>query len=120
MGRPLYPLSGAPSEVQDSSLRNRRNRLQIKRIGGATNLHGAWDSGIMEANTLTIDNLIEAATVILERDGQTPLSVARYDEWATESFGIAKRLVYPQVADDREITEPESRVAAELIEQRIA
>jgi hypothetical protein len=96
------------------------NRVAVKRIGDATNLHAAWDSGIIESNGLTIDPLINAATVILDHDSERAVSVVRYDAWAIESFEIAKRVVYPQILDDGEITESESHAAARVIEDRIA
>src|SRR5262245_46915555 len=93
----------------------------MKKISRATNLHDAWDSGIIEAKDLTNPRLIGAAAVmIIDRDGEPAASRTRYDEWATESFNITKRIVYPRVEDDGEITESDSRDATGVIEEWIA
>jgi hypothetical protein len=96
------------------------NRVQIKEIGGTTNLHAAWDTGIITAAGAAVDDLVTAGNAILQREGNSAVATMPYVDWALESHDIAKRIVYPQVTNDGQITAAEARVAMEIIERRIA
>jgi len=67
-----------------------------------------------------VADLVRSADAILTKADEAFLANTRYVDWANESFIIAKRVTYPQVEGDAEITGPESNVAITIIEQRVA
>lgn len=95
------------------------NRRYLQEIGGATNLHAAWDSGIIRASGQTADDLVNNLNRATLGVDQSADAVGTYTEWAMASFTIAKTIVYPQVDGDDRITGAEREFAMSVIEDQI-
>jgi hypothetical protein len=92
----------------------------IEPIGDRDSLHSAWDSGIIRASRVSIDNLVARANAWLETQDEAAIADGLYRNWAMEGFAIARDVAYPQVENDNKITDSERRTALRLIEQRVA
>jgi hypothetical protein len=95
------------------------NSRVIARIGGAVDLHRAWDSGIIRASGGTVRSLVRAAAAWLRTQDQRRIAQGSYEDWAAEGVRIARDVAYAQAADDR-ISPAERRQALAIVEQRIA
>jgi hypothetical protein len=89
-------------------------------VGGAGNLHFAWDGGIMQDQNRSIAALVGAANRWLKTQTESSLAMGSPTDWANESFRIARDVVYPQVKGDNAIAGAERQDAIRIIEQRIA
>jgi hypothetical protein len=96
------------------------NLRMIVLIGGADNLHGAWDSGIIQAQGQNAKALASAANSWLQTQTESLLTSGSAVDWANESYTIARDVVYPQVKTDNAITAPERQEALRIIHKRIA
>ena len=95
------------------------NRRSLEEIGGATNLHAAWDTGIIRASGHTADDLVNNLNRATFGVDQSADAVGTYTAWAMASFTIAKTIVYPQVDGDDRITGAEREFAMSVIEDQI-
>jgi hypothetical protein len=96
------------------------NGRAITAIGGATNLHSAWDSGIIHAHHRSVLDLVTAGNRWLKGQNESALSGGRYVDWAMESLSIAKTVVYAQLQRGDTLDERGSTVALDLIEEQLA
>ncbi len=95
------------------------NRRSLEEIGGSTNLHAAWDSGIIRASGHTADDLVNNLNRATFGVDQSADAVGTYTGWAMASFTIAKTVVYRQVDGDDRITGAEREFAMSVIEDQI-
>jgi len=95
------------------------NRRPIEEIGGAMNLHAAWDNGIIRASGYTAEDLVNNVNRATFGVNQSADELGTYTEWAMASFTIAKTIVYRQVDGDDRITGAEREFAMSVIEDRI-
>ena len=96
------------------------NGRPVVEIGGATNLHSAWDSGIVLASGKTTATLIADANSALRGRDERSIAKGTYVDWAMEMFDVTRRIVYAQVEGDGRITEPERQAAMQIITEQIA
>jgi nuclease S1 len=98
-------------------------RREIAEIGQSSNLHSAWDSGIIGASGKDEDDLVAAANEWLNTLSPATLTQmrgGRYIDWANESHQLARTVAYPQVDGDNEIDDDERKTALRIIEKRVA
>ena len=95
------------------------NRRPIEAIGDATNLHAAWDSGIIRASGQTTDDLVNNLNRATFGVDQSADALGTYTEWAMASFTIARTTCYPQVDGDDRMTGAEREFAMSVIEDQI-
>jgi hypothetical protein len=91
----------------------------IAPIGGSTNLHFAWDGGIIRSQNANAASLTSAANAWLRTQTGAPVIGSAID-WANESHRIARDVVYSQVKADNAIAGSERFEALRVIERRIA
>jgi len=96
------------------------NRVVIAEIGNATNLHAAWDVGIIHASGKAAPDLAAGATRWLRNANDRQLALGSYADWAMEGFRIAKTVVYPQVQGTSRISDADRRLDISIIEEQIA
>jgi len=96
------------------------NLVTIGQIAGATRLHAAWDSGIINASGIDETGLVAAGEQWLTKQGDLKaVGAGTFESWSVESHRIAQQVVYPQVADGR-ISDAERIKDIGIIEERIA
>ena len=95
------------------------NRRSIAAIGDATNLHAAWDSGIIRASGQSAEDLVNNLNRATFGVNQSADALGPYTEWAMASFTNAKTIVYPQLDGDNRITGAEREFAMSVIEDQI-
>jgi hypothetical protein len=92
----------------------------IAPVGGSTNLHFAWDGGIIQSQNANAASLAATANRWLRTQTESTLSGGSPVEWANESFRIARDVVYIQVNGDNAILGAERFEAMRIIEKQIA
>ena len=108
-----------PLHASDAGDRGGNNR-EIELVGGSRNLHAAWDSGIIQSLGSSARALVTGAKQWLQTHTESTLAGGRALDWANESHGLARDIVYLQVRGDDAITGPERVEALRVIEQGIA
>ena len=108
-----------PLHAGDSGDRGGGDRA-IAPIGGATNLHFAWDGGIIRSQNASTASLASAANAWLRTQAAGALTIGSVIDWANESHRIARDVVYAQVKADNAIAGNERFEALRVIERRIA
>ena len=108
-----------PLHAGDSGDRGGGDRT-IAPIGGATNLHFAWDGGIIRSQNGSAASLTAAALAWLRTQTEPTLTAGSAAEWANESHRIARDVVYAQVKNDNAIAGTERFEALRIIERQIA
>jgi hypothetical protein len=108
-----------PLHAGDSGDRGGGDRA-IAAIGGSTNLHFAWDGGIIRSQNANAASLASAANAWLRTQGDRAPAVGSVIDWANESHRIARDVVYVQVKGDNAIAGSERFEALRIIERRIA
>jgi nuclease S1 len=96
-------------------------------LGGETDLHGVWDSGIIRASALDAASLSRwGETWIRRNEPQDPaarkergLAEGTPVDWANESFGLARDRVLVQLQADNAISPVEREDALRIVEERI-
>ena len=94
------------------------NRINVRLGDRQTNLHSAWDSGILELRQLNVADYVEH----LEDEIVPGLDVAAIEggavaDWATESHQIAQQ---QRVEDDTTLSDDYIEAAQGIIDQRLA
>ena len=97
-----------PLHAADSRDRGGNDR-SVAPIGGATNLHAAWDS-----------SFVERLFGGLQTQRESDLVTGTFADWANESLRLARDLVYVQVKGDNAIVGGERQEAVRIIEKRVA
>jgi hypothetical protein len=92
----------------------------IARIGGSTQLHSAWDGGVIRASNQSIAQLVQAANTWLATQDEVEIARGDYKDWAEESWRISRDIAYRQVQGDNRINNDERGEAIRIIEKRIA
>ena len=64
------------------------NRRSIEAIGDATNLHAAWDSGIIRASGQSAEDLVNNLNRATFGVNQSADALGTYTEWAMASFTV--------------------------------
>jgi hypothetical protein len=96
------------------------NLVTIGQIGGATRLHAAWDSGIINASGMNETSLVAAGEKWLMLQGDlTAVGAGTFESWSLESHKIAQQVVYPQAVDGK-ISDAERVKDIGIIEERVA
>ena len=108
-----------PLHASDAGDRGGNNR-EIELVGGSRNLHAAWDSGIIQSRGSSTRALVAAAKQWLQTQTESTLAGGSAEDWANESFRLARDIAYVQVRGDDAITGPERVEALRTIEQRVA
>jgi hypothetical protein len=108
-----------PLHAGDSGDRGGGDRT-IAPIGGVTNLHFAWDGGIIRSQNGSAASLASAAMAWLRTQVDGTLAAGSPADWANESHRIARDVVYAQVKNDNAIAGTERFEALRIIEKRIA
>jgi len=96
------------------------NRRAVGEIGGALNLHSAWDSGILRASGKTVADLVADANRQAPGIEATSGAGGRYADWTAEGWRIAAQVAYRQLDGDERITDQEREAAMALIAAQIA
>ena len=108
-----------PFHASDAGDRGGNNR-EIELVGGSRNLHAAWDSGIIQSRGSSTRALVTAAKQWLQTQTESTLAGGSAEDWANESYRLARDIAYVQVRGDDAIAGPERVEALRIIEQRIA
>ena len=93
------------------------NKIKLKFMGRDTNLHGLWDSGLVEYNGFTFT---EMATAL---DNVSPAQIAKWQNdditvWLYESYTIASKL-YSEVKNEDSLDYTYYPKHAEIYKERI-
>jgi hypothetical protein len=108
-----------PLHAADAGDRGGNNR-EIEMVGGSRNLHAAWDSGIIQSRGSSTRALVTAANQWLQTQTESTVAGGSAEDWANESYRLARDITYAQVRGDNAITGPERVEALRIIEKRIA
>jgi hypothetical protein len=95
------------------------NDVMVAEIGRATNLHAAWDSGIIRASGRDDRSLAAAAEQWLMSQNEAAMTTGSFVDWTNEGHKLSREFVYVQVSDHR-ISNAERVDAIRIIEKRIA
>lgn len=95
------------------------NDVMVAEIGGAMNLHAAWDTGIIKASGKDEQSLATDAETWLKTQNETGMTTGSFVTWTNESHQIARDIVYAEASDHR-ITGAERAEAIRIIEKRVA
>ena len=108
-----------PLHASDAGDRGGNGR-EIEQVGGSRNLHAAWDSGIIQSRGSSTQALVTAAKQWLQTQTESTIAGGSAEDWANESYRVARDIAYAQVTGDDAITGPERVEALRIIEKRIA
>ena len=108
-----------PLHASDSRDRGGNDRM-VAPVGGTTNLHAAWDSGIVQSQGRTSSSLAANAMAWLQTQRESDLITGTFADWANESLRLARDIVYVQLKGDNAIVGGERQEAVRIIEKRLA
>ena len=95
------------------------NKVPVTLLGQMTNLHAAWDRGIIGSFEQNETTLMEHAEAWLASQQERAIARGSFIDWTNEGHDISRDIVYRH-ADDHTIDGPERAEAIRIIQKRIA
>lgn len=94
------------------------NLVTVTLLGQMTNLHAAWDRGIIAAYQENEMTLVQHAEDWLSSQQERAIARGSFIDWTNDSHNIARDIVYKHAAD-HVIDAPERAEAIRIIRKRI-
>ena len=94
------------------------NDVTVKFAGASMNLHHLWDSALLDRMS-SENQLFVSLSQAITPDEKADWARGSVEDWAGESFGLARTVVYGDLPPARRIDETYERIADPVIERQI-